>query len=151
MIHFNWPIIRVPKIMLCEDGVPSIWFIYICDKVSCYWEQPQEHWKFGEHNWKHTRTDWEHDGNKNIKKFHPQLTRPPLPLLQSAPYLFNCPLNSHAEYVPWVLILCLGYHLTYSILPSTTDQLHRERAVIRRIFQALPNFCPHRQTPPCLL
>jgi hypothetical protein len=27
-------------------------------------------------------------------------------------------------------------------------QLHRERAVIGRIFQALPNFCPHRQTPP---
>jgi hypothetical protein len=24
--------------------------------------------------------------------------------------------------------------------------LHRERAVIGRIFQALPNFCPHRQT-----
>ncbi len=29
-------------------------------------------------------------------------------------------------------------------------QLHRERAVTGRIFQALPNFCPHRQTP-CLL
>jgi hypothetical protein len=29
-------------------------------------------------------------------------------------------------------------------------QLHKERAVIGRIFQALPNFCPHRQTP-CLL
>jgi hypothetical protein len=43
MIHFNWPIMRVPKIMLCEDGVPSIWFIYICDKMSCCWEQPQEH------------------------------------------------------------------------------------------------------------
>jgi hypothetical protein len=28
-------------------------------------------------------------------------------------------------------------------------QLHKERAVTRRIFQALPNFCPHRQTP-CL-
>jgi hypothetical protein len=25
-------------------------------------------------------------------------------------------------------------------------QLHRERAVTGRIFQALPNFCPHRQT-----
>jgi len=25
---------------------------------------------------------------------------------------------------------------------------HRERAVIGRIFQALPNFCPHRQTRP---
>jgi hypothetical protein len=77
MIHFNWPSIRVPKIMLCEDGVPSIWFIYICDKVSCCWEQPQEHWELGEHNWKHMRTDWEHDGNKSIKKFHPQLTPPP--------------------------------------------------------------------------
>jgi len=77
MIHFNWPIIRVPKIMLCEDGVPSIWFIYICDKVSWCWEQLQEHWELGEHNWKHMRTDWKHDGNKNIKKFHPQLTRPP--------------------------------------------------------------------------
>jgi hypothetical protein len=29
-------------------------------------------------------------------------------------------------------------------------QLHRERAVTGRIFQALPNFCPHRQTT-CLL
>jgi hypothetical protein len=29
-------------------------------------------------------------------------------------------------------------------------QLHRERAMTGRIFQALPNFCPHRQTP-CLL
>jgi hypothetical protein len=29
-------------------------------------------------------------------------------------------------------------------------QLHREQAVTGRIFQALPNFCPHRQTP-CLL
>jgi hypothetical protein len=26
-------------------------------------------------------------------------------------------------------------------------QLHRERAVTGRIFQALPNFCPHRQSP----
>jgi hypothetical protein len=42
-------------------------------------EIPQEHWELGEHNWKHMRTDWEHDGNKSIKKFHPQLTRrPPL-------------------------------------------------------------------------
>jgi hypothetical protein len=31
-------------------------------------------------------------------------------LLQNTPYLFNCPLNSHAESVPWVLILCPGYH-----------------------------------------
>jgi hypothetical protein len=36
-------------------------------------------------------------------------------------------------------------------------QLHRERAVTGRIFQALPNFCSHRQTfcphrqTPCLL
>jgi hypothetical protein len=28
----------------------------------------------------------------------------------------------------------------------TTDRHHRERAVIGRIFQALPNFCPDRQT-----
>jgi hypothetical protein len=74
------------------------------------------------------RTDWEHDGNKSIKKFHPQLTRPPR-LLQSTPYLINCPLNSHAEYVPWVLILCPSYHLTYPILTFTTDQLHKERAM----------------------
>jgi len=26
------------------------------------------------------------------------------------------------------------------------QMLHRERAVTERIFQALPNFCPHRQT-----
>jgi len=26
------------------------------------------------------------------------------------------------------------------------QMLHREQAVTRRIFQALPNFCPHRQT-----
>jgi hypothetical protein len=35
----------------------------------------QEHWELREHNWKHMKTDWEHDGNKSIKKFHPQLTR----------------------------------------------------------------------------
>jgi hypothetical protein len=37
-------------------------------------------------------------------------------------------------------------------LPSLTPKtLHRERAVIGRIFHALPNFCPHRQTPRLLL
>jgi hypothetical protein len=30
-------------------------------------------------------------------------------------------------------------------------RLHRERAVTGKIFQALPNFCPHRQTPLLLL
>jgi hypothetical protein len=40
---------------------------------------PQEHWELGEHNWKHMRTNWEHDGNKSIKKFHPQFTRRPPP------------------------------------------------------------------------
>ncbi len=40
MIHFNWSIIqkkklklrKLPKIILCEDGVPPIWLIYISEK-----------------------------------------------------------------------------------------------------------------------
>ncbi len=76
---------RLPKIIWCEDGVPPIWLIYIsekertfgqmiCDKLSCYWEHPQEHWELEEHNWKHMKTDWEQDRNTRIEKNHPQPT-----------------------------------------------------------------------------
>jgi hypothetical protein len=58
----------------------------------------------------------------------------------------NGEIHSFDSYPKLALVLCPGYHLTYPILPSTTDQLHKERAVTWRIFQALPNFCPHRQT-----
>jgi hypothetical protein len=58
----------------------------------------------------------------------------------------NGEIHSFDSYPKLALVLCPGYHLTYPILPSSTDQLHRERAVTGRIFQALPNFCPHRQT-----